>query len=166
MTENRIQHPHGGGGDYEHEDLSTRSVFWFLISMAIICVLMYFLLHGVFAVLNRYDHASQGPQHPLAPAVAEPNVRRATPYAKTQAALEKTFPEPRLEEDERSQMRVFRLKEEQQLHTYGWVDEKAGVAHIPIERAMELVAERGLPVRAQAGESAVPAGKAATKAGN
>jgi hypothetical protein len=37
--------------------------------------------------------------------------------------------------------------QQQRLNTYGWVDEKAGTAHIPIERAMELVAQRGIPAR-------------------
>jgi len=39
--------------------------------------------------------------------------------------------------------------EEKALYTYGWVDEKAGTVHIPIERAMDLLVQRGLPVRAQ-----------------
>jgi len=33
------------------------------------------------------------------------------------------------------------------LYSYGWVDEKAGTVHIPIERAMDLIVQRGLPVR-------------------
>ena len=37
--------------------------------------------------------------------------------------------------------------EQQQLHGYGWVDEKAGVARIPIDEAKKLMLERGLPVR-------------------
>ena len=36
---------------------------------------------------------------------------------------------------------------QQQLNTYGWVDEPNGIVHIPIERAMALTAERGLPAR-------------------
>ncbi|MCA1555006.1 MAG: hypothetical protein LC737_11585, partial [Chloroflexi bacterium] len=32
---------------------------------------------------------------------------------------------------------------------YGWVDQSAGITHIPIERAMELLLERGLPTRPQ-----------------
>jgi hypothetical protein len=36
------------------------------------------------------------------------------------------------------------LKEEQQLHSYGWVDQGAGSVHIPIDQAMQLIAERGL----------------------
>jgi hypothetical protein len=39
------------------------------------------------------------------------------------------------------------MNQENQLNSYGWVDQKAGVAHIPIERAMELLVQRGIPVR-------------------
>jgi len=43
------------------------------------------------------------------------------------------------------------LKEEQTLNTYGWVDQKAGVVRIPIERAMQLIAERGLSTTPKVG---------------
>ena len=33
------------------------------------------------------------------------------------------------------------------LHEYGWVDKNAGVVRIPIERAIDVLAERGLPHR-------------------
>jgi hypothetical protein len=36
-------------------------------------------------------------------------------------------------------------KQEALLHGYGWVDEEAGIVHIPIERAMKLIATGGLP---------------------
>ena len=61
------------------------------------------------------------------------------------------FPDPRLETDERTQLNGIRLAEEQKLNSYGWVDEKAGTVHIPIERAMELLAQRGLPLHPQSG---------------
>ncbi|PYX92592.1 MAG: hypothetical protein DMG71_17645, partial [Acidobacteria bacterium] len=41
------------------------------------------------------------------------------------------------------------LQQEEQLNSYGWVDEKSGFVHIPIERAMQLIAQRGLPTRSQ-----------------
>jgi len=44
-------------------------------------------------------------------------------------------------------MRDLLAAEEKVLHNYGWVDQSKGIAHIPIERAIELTAERGLPVR-------------------
>ena len=45
-----------------------------------------------------------------------------------------------------------RREEKERLESYGWVDQAAGVAHIPVERALDIVAARGLPARA-----AVPA---------
>src|SRR5581483_1783229 len=61
------------------------------------------------------------------------------------------FPEPRLEENERTELGNFRYGEEEKLNSYGWVDEKAGVAHIPIADAMQLIAQRGLPTTPQTG---------------
>ncbi len=42
-------------------------------------------------------------------------------------------------------MRSLRDGQEATLAGYGWVDRKAGVVRVPIERAMDLVAERGVP---------------------
>jgi hypothetical protein len=39
--------------------------------------------------------------------------------------------------------------EEALLHSYGWVDRAAGVVHIPIQQAMELLLQRGIPVRTE-----------------
>jgi len=36
------------------------------------------------------------------------------------------------------------------LDRYEWVDRTSGVVRIPVERAMDLIAERGLPYRAEA----------------
>ncbi|MGI9115076.1 MAG: hypothetical protein ACR2FX_08590 [Chthoniobacterales bacterium] len=33
------------------------------------------------------------------------------------------------------------------LNTYGWIDKQAGIIRIPIERAMDLIAQRGLATR-------------------
>jgi hypothetical protein len=43
-----------------------------------------------------------------------------------------------------------RREEKERLDSYGWVDQAAGVAHIPVERAIDIVAARGLPARAAA----------------
>jgi hypothetical protein len=56
-----------------------------------------------------------------------------------------TFPEPRLQPDEVRDMDLFRQSEDKRLHSYGKVDASGQTIHIPIERAMEIVAERGLP---------------------
>ncbi len=48
--------------------------------------------------------------------------------------------------------------EEKALYSYGWVDEKAGTVRIPIERAMDLIAQRGFRCarKARAATSAAP----------
>jgi len=56
-------------------------------------------------------------------------------------------PEPRLQTDPREDLRVFRQAEEDALKSYGWVDKNTGVVRIPIDKAMSLTLERGLPVR-------------------
>jgi hypothetical protein len=43
------------------------------------------------------------------------------------------------------QQREFRAAAAAQLHSYGWVDEQQGVAHIPIEDAMDQLLKTGLP---------------------
>jgi hypothetical protein len=68
-------------------------------------------------------------------------------------------PRPRLQSSPSADLRDMRAEEDAILHSYGWVDEQAGVVRIPIERAMELLAERGLPVRpAQEGHGNAPSG--------
>ena len=42
-------------------------------------------------------------------------------------------------------LKAFRAEEDAALTTYGWVDKGRGVARIPVEEAMRLLAERGLP---------------------
>ena len=41
----------------------------------------------------------------------------------------------------------FTKHENDVLHTYGWVDRSAGAVRIPIDKAKDLLMERGLPVR-------------------
>jgi hypothetical protein len=61
------------------------------------------------------------------------------------ASLARTPPEPRLEAYPLAPRQVLRAQEDEVLTTYGWVDKDRGIARIPIDRAMELLVERGLP---------------------
>ena len=45
----------------------------------------------------------------------------------------------------------FRTQQREALTTYGWVDKEAGVVRVPIERAKQLIVERGLPQAAATG---------------
>ena len=56
-------------------------------------------------------------------------------------------PEPRLQDTPQQDMSALRAKQESLLKEYGWVNKEAGIARIPIEEAMRMVVERGLPSR-------------------
>jgi len=47
---------------------------------------------------------------------------------------------------------ALRQAEEDALKSYGWVDRNNGVVRIPIDQAMKLTIQRGLPVRTEGGK--------------
>ena len=51
----------------------------------------------------------------------------------------------------RRDMVLFRRGEERKVHGYGWVDQGKGIARVPVERAIEEMAERGLPTSSPPG---------------
>jgi hypothetical protein len=139
MTEDNLNNGHNSDVSFEPEDLSARPIIIGLVALGLVCIASYFIILGLYTALDRYDSSHQPPQNPLA--AVETDTRHVT---KTQV---ESFPQPRLEEDERGQLDGVRINEESTLNSYGWVDEGSGVVHIPIQRAMQLVVEQGLPVR-------------------
>jgi hypothetical protein len=156
MSDETVNHGHSGHGvEFEREDLSTRGVFGFMIGLAITGVIIYFIITSMYTFLDKYERSQTTSASPLVKSEesAQVGARRVTGDY-----VEKRFKEngaPLLEVDERGQFHDFLMNQEQQLHSYGWVDEKAGVAHIPIEKAMDLIVQRGLPVRPQGGAAAI-----------
>jgi hypothetical protein len=58
------------------------------------------------------------------------------------------FPEPNLQiDDDHAEMTALLAGQNQKLNSYGWINRSNGVIHIPIDRAMDLLAQRGLPAR-------------------
>jgi hypothetical protein len=75
------------------------------------------------------------------------NINRGNEPAPPMARLRRTPPEPRLQVSEAFDMVRLRDIEDVALSTYGWLDPEAGTVHIPIERAIEVLAAEGLPAR-------------------
>jgi hypothetical protein len=65
-------------------------------------------------------------------------------------------PQPRLELTNGEMLSDLRAQEEQRLNNYTWIDQAAGAVSLPIDRAIELTLERGLPVRSQPEGQATP----------
>jgi hypothetical protein len=53
---------------------------------------------------------------------------------------------PRLQTVPNGNLPEFRQHEDSVLATYGWIDKNDGVVRIPVDRALDVVAEKGLPV--------------------
>jgi hypothetical protein len=144
--------------EFEREDLPAKSVLLFLVGLAVVCLLVVLALKGMYVYLDGYERRHEPVHNPLVQTTA--NTRDVSPGDMAK------FPQPRLETNEPREINDFRVQEERTLHSYGWVDQQAGVVRIPIAHAMELVTQRGLPTRPQAGvapPSDVNTGKEAAK---
>jgi hypothetical protein len=132
-----------GHGSFERQDLQVSGILYFLLGLVVVTAICLVGLRGVYAFLDHREKALQPAVNPLVTNVPADTRHIAPGYAQG------AFPNPKLEEDERGQLNGIRLEEEETLYSYGWVDEKAGTVRIPIDRAMDLLVQRGLPVRAQ-----------------
>jgi len=52
--------------------------------------------------------------------------------------------EPRLQITPEQENQQYLAEQREALSKYGWVDQSRGIAHIPIDRAMDIVAQEGL----------------------
>ena len=114
---------------HETRDTNVRSVVIFGAGLLVVVVVVLFAMNRMFSFLAaRKD--SGPPASPLA-------LTREIP------------PEPRLQLDDSANLKALQSAEEKVLASYGWVNEKEGIVRIPIERAIELLAKRGLPARSE-----------------
>jgi hypothetical protein len=113
---------------YETEDFSPRGIRWFTAGLAVLAVTVLVLMGALLWLLSGGWPPHQGIVTPLVPA---PNMS----------------PQPDLQVASSLDYQQMRAAEEAQLRSYRWVDREAGIAAIPIERAMEILAGRGMPAR-------------------
>ena len=114
---------------YERADASPGGLFVFFVLMAFALVVIAIVLAGVLGYLSQTDRP--------APFVGSPfGNTRPIP---SEAPLLQPAPGVDIQEYTQSQQRV--------LNSYGWIDRKSGVVHIPIDQAMQLVLKQGLPAR-------------------
>jgi hypothetical protein len=115
---------------HEESDVNIRAIFGFasvlIVATGFVLVLMWLLL--------RSFEAREAKQEP-----------RLYPLAAGQD--KRVPPEPRLQTDPREDLAELRAREDAVLHSYGWVDRNAGVVRIPIDDAIKLTLQRGLPSR-------------------
>jgi hypothetical protein len=116
------------GSTYEHTDAHVGPMVKFAIWLVISAIIVHVGLAAMYWLLVRESTERVDTQrYPLA--VDTPPRLPA---------------EPRLQQFPRNELYEFRVKEDQQLHSYGWVDKNAGTVRIPIDDAVRLMLERGI----------------------
>ncbi len=118
---------------FEARDVRTSSIFAFLGYMAVAIVASYAIAYFVLNTTQKMAEKSYTPPPPV-----RENIGATLP------------PEPRLQgvpghqQDPQQEMRDKTQQDSEANETLGWLDEKAGIAQIPVKDAMKLVAEKGL----------------------
>ncbi len=119
---------------HEHTDVNVRGILIFGVGLIVLAVVAHLLLWWLFDYFSARD---QKQTQPRVPTVSRP--QKELP------------PEPRLQVSPARDMNEMRASEDAILHSYGWVDQKTNTVRIPIEQAMKLIVEKGLPVRSRDG---------------
>jgi len=115
------------GGEFDRE-LDVRSVGLFGIGLALVLIVV---LASLWGLLVRWK-AGESARDPRPSPMSEANAPRLPPEPRLQAAPVKDMDE-------------LRAREASALASYGWVDRQAGVGRIPIDRAIDLLLQTGLP---------------------
>ncbi len=128
---------------HEHTEVNVRALVGFAIGLVVVVAIVSVLMYGLFRFFDRQAAKNDPPVSPLArPTHTMPATTIHDPYFGNAEG-------PRLVTSEPAVLQKQREMEAGILGTYGWVDEKAGVARLPIEEAKKLILTRGLPARAE-----------------
>ena len=138
---------------YEVTDVSVQGVVVFLVGLFISVGVFFIFCFGMGKVINNALINRDGPPdkwHATTAAETGKLKNMESNPAGEQIQLQQLtqkFPTPRLQRDDGNQDVVeLHRREDLLLDHYSWVDQSQGKVRIPIERAMELIAQRGLPV--------------------
>jgi hypothetical protein len=127
-----LPRPAAGNPEEAHEssDVNVGAILRYGAGLAMVVAVVLLFLVWLMGV---YEGQHERAQTQVFPMAADQQDRRP--------------PEPRLQDNPQQELRDLRAKQEGLLNGYGWVNKEGGVARIPIEEAMRIVVEKGLPVR-------------------
>jgi hypothetical protein len=116
--------------DVSHEtrDVNVFQISAFGIGLLLACIVTVFAMWVMFDFLFKREDQKNASN----PAALMMNQRQNPPKPNLQA-------EPRVE------LKDLRTDEDTMLHTYGWVDQSKGIVRVPIDQAIDMVVQKGLP---------------------
>ncbi|MGB9475325.1 MAG: hypothetical protein WCE87_09680 [Candidatus Udaeobacter sp.] len=113
--------------DHERKDVDVPSLFAIAFLLFLSCLIIFLVVWGMMHYFKFHEPTKTAGQPTL-------------PLTSTGE-----FPKPRLEVRGPVDLTTFRAAEEADLNSYGWINRASGTVRVPIDRAMELLFERGLP---------------------
>lgn len=166
LNPNPQPHGHAGPRDsdnpgYETSDVNVSGVATFLGGLIGFVLVFFVVCYGIGIAINRGLSDHDGPVdkwHQLStfagPQTADGKPGKREDLAsnpaieqKALAQITSSFPSPRLDIDDGNQATAdLHAREDLLLEHYSSVQGESGTVRIPIERAMELIAQKGLPV--------------------
>jgi hypothetical protein len=114
-------------GGYETRDLNLKGIAIFVVALVVTLVFVHLVAIQTF----RFFVSHEG---------------KPAPYSYVKAPLTESIGAGLLVDAPRL-LRDMRQQEDQTLNTSGWVDRSRGIVRIPIDRAMDLIIQRGLPAK-------------------
>jgi hypothetical protein len=124
---------------YETTDADAGPVVRFALFLLILTLAIAAMVVGFYKYLDARETAEKSPRYPMSQMYERP-----------------VPPRPRLQTYPFTDITTMRVKEHELLEKYAWVDKNTGVVRIPIERAIDILAEKGLPHRAAPPAAPVP----------
>ncbi|HEY8459225.1 MAG TPA: hypothetical protein VIM99_02535 [Blastocatellia bacterium] len=141
MSDHNPHNDHGSHnsnhGQVESSALSPKPILLFMAVLFVATAFVFLVVKGLEWSFRKLDQQTQGQ-----PATDVQAGRRLPPEPLLQGAPGESDKPTELP---LKAMETLRKQTEEQITSYGWVDKPGGVARIPIERAKEIIAEKGLP---------------------
>ena len=116
---------------HEHSDINVRAVLLFAAGLVAVAAVLQLSMYFLLATFQHQAAANDRPVSPMA------------------APAGQLPPEPRLQTNEPAGLKQFRDTEQTTLEGWGWVDQKSGIARMPIEDAKKRLLQLGFPARSQ-----------------
>lgn len=141
-------HGPGPGAGYEQSDAHIPALLKFGFWMALVIVVTLFAMKWTFNYMEKTQTVSVP----------------AGPFTRPRELP----PSPRLQTAPHQELKDYCQQEITELNTYGWINQRLHVVRIPVDKAMDLVLQNGLPIRASGptGAAAVDVPPATTAGGS
>ena len=125
------------GAKYEHTDIDVNIGYKSFLWLTVAIVISVGIVYGAFFFFEGKEQGTDAAaqKYPLA------------------VGQHKEPPAPNLQTQPFRDLYNLRHAEDDRLGSYGWVDQDGGIARIPIDRAMDVMLEKGFPARAEGGDA-------------